>query len=89
MAPQTHYTTTRDGRSIAWSAVGDGPIDLRYVPQSVSAMEHIWAHPNDIHAVLDAAGSDLVVGSELHFDARGEHELRGVPGAWRLWAVAA
>ncbi len=31
---------------------------------------------------------DLVVGSELRFDDRGEHELRGVPGAWRLWAVA-
>jgi class 3 adenylate cyclase len=32
---------------------------------------------------------DLVVGSGIEFDDRGEHELRGVPGAWRLWAVAA
>jgi class 3 adenylate cyclase len=31
---------------------------------------------------------DLVVGSGLQFDDRGEHELRGVPGAWRLWAAA-
>jgi class 3 adenylate cyclase len=30
---------------------------------------------------------DLVVGSGIEFDDRGEHELRGVPGAWRLWAV--
>jgi hypothetical protein len=29
------------------------------------------------------------VGSELRFEDRGEHELRGVPGAWRLWKVAA
>jgi class 3 adenylate cyclase len=30
---------------------------------------------------------DLVVGSGIEFSDRGEHELRGVPGAWRLWAV--
>jgi class 3 adenylate cyclase len=44
-APVTSYATTRDGRKIAWSAFGDGPVDLVYVPQSVSAMEHIWDHP--------------------------------------------
>jgi class 3 adenylate cyclase len=32
---------------------------------------------------------DLVVGSGLDFEDRGEQELRGVPGEWRLWAVAA
>ena len=30
----------------------------------------------------------LVVGSGLDFDDRGEHELKGVPGTWRLFAVA-
>ena len=30
---------------------------------------------------------DLVAGSELHFEDRGEHELRGVPGSWKLFAV--
>jgi len=30
---------------------------------------------------------DLVVGSELRFGDRGEHEMRGVPGTWRLFAV--
>jgi class 3 adenylate cyclase len=30
---------------------------------------------------------DLVVGSGIEFDDRGEQELRGVPGSWRLWAV--
>jgi class 3 adenylate cyclase len=29
----------------------------------------------------------LVVGSGLNFSARGEHELKGVPGVWRLFAV--
>ena len=30
---------------------------------------------------------DLVVGSGIEFEDRGEQELRGVPGTWRLWAV--
>jgi class 3 adenylate cyclase len=29
---------------------------------------------------------DLVVGSELEFEDRGEHRLKGVPGEWRLYA---
>jgi class 3 adenylate cyclase len=32
---------------------------------------------------------DLVVGSGIPFEDRGERELKGVPGTWRLWAVAA
>lgn len=32
---------------------------------------------------------DLVVGSELSFESRGEHELKGVPGSWQLYAAAA
>jgi class 3 adenylate cyclase/pimeloyl-ACP methyl ester carboxylesterase len=32
---------------------------------------------------------DLVVGSGIAFEDRGERELKGVPGEWRLWAVAA
>ena len=31
---------------------------------------------------------DLVVGSELRFDPRGEHELKGIPDAWDLYAAA-
>jgi class 3 adenylate cyclase len=31
---------------------------------------------------------DLVVGSGLQFLDRGEHELKGVPGAWRLYSVS-
>lgn len=30
---------------------------------------------------------DLVVGSGLHFDDRGSHELKGVPGIWGIYAV--
>jgi class 3 adenylate cyclase len=39
--------------------------------------------------VVSNTVKDLVVGSGIEFEDRGEHELRGVPGQWRLWAVAA
>jgi hypothetical protein len=29
-----------------------------------------------------------VVGADLEFDERGEHELKGVPGTWRLYAAS-
>ena len=31
---------------------------------------------------------DLVVGSGIEFDERGEHELKGVPGSWKVFAAA-
>ena len=31
---------------------------------------------------------DLVAGSGLEFEDRGEHELKGVPGSWNLFTVA-
>jgi class 3 adenylate cyclase len=30
---------------------------------------------------------DLMVGSDITFEERGERELKGIPGAWRLYAV--
>jgi class 3 adenylate cyclase len=32
---------------------------------------------------------DLVAGSGIEFEDRGEHELKGLPGAWRLFAAKA
>jgi hypothetical protein len=28
-----------------------------------------------------------VIGSGLEFDDRGEHDLKGVPGTWKLYAL--
>jgi class 3 adenylate cyclase len=49
--------------------------------------------------VMSAAGAgevlvsrtvvDLVTGSGIEFDDRGEHDLKGVPGSWQLFAVKA
>jgi len=30
---------------------------------------------------------DLVLGSGIEFSERGEHELKGVPGQWRLFSA--
>jgi class 3 adenylate cyclase len=43
------------------------------------------AAPNEV--LVSGTVKDLVVGSGIDFEYRGEHELRGVPGDWRLFAV--
>jgi class 3 adenylate cyclase len=38
--------------------------------------------------LVSSTVKDLVVGSGLGFTDRGEHELRGVPGEWRIYALS-
>ena len=38
--------------------------------------------------LVSSTVKDLVIGSGLSFHDRGEHELKGVPGNWRLYQVA-
>jgi class 3 adenylate cyclase len=45
------------------------------------------AEPGEI--LVSRTVVDLVAGSGLRFDDRGEHELKGVPGPWRLFSVRA
>jgi class 3 adenylate cyclase len=37
--------------------------------------------------LVSATVKDIVVGSPLELVDRGTHELRGVPGEWRVYAV--
>ena len=37
--------------------------------------------------VVSSTVKDLVVGSGITFEDRGEHPLKGVPGTWRLYRV--
>ena len=37
--------------------------------------------------LVSSTVKDLVAGSSVRFEDRGEHELKGVPGSWRLFAV--
>jgi hypothetical protein len=39
-------------------------------------------------AILDSRTiRDLVAGAPVRLDSRGEHELKGVPGSWEVFAV--
>ena len=44
------------------------------------------AGSNDV--LMSSTLRDLVIGSGLEFEDRGPHELKGVRGDWRLFAVA-
>jgi class 3 adenylate cyclase len=37
--------------------------------------------------LVSGAVPSLVAGSGIEFEDRGEHELKGVPGTWRLYSV--
>jgi class 3 adenylate cyclase len=43
------------------------------------------AAPHEV--LVTSTVKDLVAGSGIEFEERGEHELKGVPGTWRLYAV--
>jgi class 3 adenylate cyclase len=43
------------------------------------------ARPSEV--LVSQTVKDLVAGSGLVFEDRGEHELRGIPDKWRLFAV--
>jgi class 3 adenylate cyclase len=53
-----------------------------YISVRVSAL----AGANEV--LVSSTLRDLVIGSGLEFEDRGAHELKGVPGEWRLFAVA-
>src|SRR5439155_14362408 len=44
------------------------------------------AQPGEV--LVSSTVRDLVAGSGLTFEDRGWHELKGIPGEWRLYAVA-
>ncbi len=43
------------------------------------------AQPGEV--LVSSTVKDLVAGSGLAFEDRGHHELKGIPGEWRLYAV--
>jgi class 3 adenylate cyclase len=61
--------------------------DVGGIAVHIGARVGATAGPGEV--LVSGTVKDLVVGSEIEFDDRGERELKGVPGHWRLWAVAA
>jgi class 3 adenylate cyclase len=60
--------------------------DIGGIGVHIGARVSALAGPNDV--LVSSTLRDLVIGSALEFDDRGAHELKGVPGEWRLFAVA-
>jgi class 3 adenylate cyclase len=53
---------------------------------NVGARVSAAAGPGEV--LVSSTVKDLVAGSGIEFDDRGTHELKGVPGEWRLFAVS-
>jgi len=60
--------------------------DVGGIAVHIAARIVTLASPGEV--VVSSAVADLVLGSGLEFTERGAHELKGVPGRWRLLAVS-
>jgi class 3 adenylate cyclase len=60
--------------------------DIGGIGVHIGARVSALAGPNDV--LVSSTLRDLVIGSGLEFEDRGAHKLKGVPGEWRLFAVA-
>jgi class 3 adenylate cyclase len=60
--------------------------DIGGIGVHIGARVSALAGPNEV--LVSSTLRDLVIGSGLEFEERGAHELKGVPGEWRLFAVA-
>ena len=58
------------------------------LPASGSTSANVYLRsPAPGEVLVSRTVVDLVTGSGIEFDDRGEHDLKGVPGAWHLFAV--
>lgn len=61
--------------------------DVAGIAVHIGARVAAASEPGEV--LVSRTVTDLVAGSGVAFEDRGEHELKGVPGSWRLYAVAA
>ena len=59
--------------------------DIGGIAVHIGARVSALAGPSDV--LVSSTLRDLVIGSGLEFEHRGAHQLKGVPGEWRLSAV--
>jgi class 3 adenylate cyclase len=71
--------------------VHTGEIELRDDREIAGVAVHLAARIEQqaraSEVLVSSTVKDLVAGSGIAFDDRGEHELKGVPGSWQLYAV--
>ena len=60
--------------------------DVAGVAVHIGARVSALAGAGDV--LVSSTVKDIVAGSGIEFGDRGEHELKGVPGSWKLYAVA-
>jgi class 3 adenylate cyclase len=60
--------------------------DIGGIAVHIGARVSAVAGPNDV--LVSSTLRDLVIGSGIEFEERGAHLLKGVPGEWRVFAVA-
>jgi class 3 adenylate cyclase len=60
--------------------------DIGGIGVHIGARVSALAGANEV--LVSSTLRDLVIGSGLEFEERGAHQLKGVPGEWRLFAVA-
>jgi class 3 adenylate cyclase len=61
--------------------------DIAGLGVNIAARVESLAQPGEV--LVSRTVTDLVAGSGLDFADRGEHDLKGVPGRWRLFAARA
>ena len=59
--------------------------DLGGLAVHIAARVGAIAGPGEV--LVSGTVKDLVAGSDIAFSERGEHQLKGVPGTWKLFAV--
>jgi class 3 adenylate cyclase len=64
-------------------------VDGRVVGIAVHTGARVASHAEPGEVVVSSTVRDLVAGSGIEFSDRGAHELKGVPGKWRLYTVRA
>jgi len=90
-AAQTAARATRDLGIDLRAGLHTGEVELRgddIAGMAVNIGARVAALAGAGEVLVSSTVKDLVVGSGITFAERGEHQLKGVPGEWRVYAVA-
>ncbi len=64
-------------------------VEAKYAGLTVAIGARIAALAGPSQVLVSRTVKDLTAGSRFSFEDKGEHELKGVPGAWNLYGVTA
>ena len=76
--------TVRAGLHTGECEIADGKV----AGIAVHTGARVAAHANAGEVLVSSTVKDLVAGSDIPFVERGAYELKGIPGKWRLFALA-